>query len=106
RRLRALAGGDGREERPGPRRERLGCEARERAPHPREEVLDGREDGDGDERERGEERDRVAVYRPDEAVEPVPTEPGAPVEVRLEQRERGRARREQDRVADGEAGRA
>ena len=50
----------------------------------------------------GEERDRVAVDRPDEAVDAVPAEPGTPVEVRLDEGEGERARDEEQRRAHGD----
>ena len=51
------------------------AELREEAPRPCEQVLDGSVHGDGDERERGEDRDRVPVNRPEQARRPCQPSP-------------------------------
>jgi hypothetical protein len=66
-------------------------------------VLDCREHSRGDERERAEERDRIAVGRSNEAVQPVPAEPGAPVDERLEVSECERGGGEEDQSAHDQA---
>src|SRR5439155_9447437 len=53
---------------------------------------------DGKQRERAEERHRVAMHGPDEAVQTVPAETRTPVQVRLEQSER-QARRDEEEDA-------
>ena len=65
-------------------------------------MVDGFGARGGDERQRGEERNRVAVHRAGEAAEPVPAEAPAPVDVRLEQRERRRGRDDKDGVPAAE----
>src|SRR5262245_61770896 len=108
--------------RPGPRRER----ARKERDGRRDKERDGKRDepaapelardraGPGEqmarrlrqggryERERGQERDRVPVHRPDEARETVEAEPRPPVQVRLEGRERERARDVEGDGAEGQ----
>src|SRR5207248_6615666 len=79
-----------------------GGEQADEAPRPREKVLDGAVSGDRQQREGPEEGDRIPVHGPDEALEPVPAESGAPVQVRLEQRERDARRGEEDDAAHGD----
>ena len=75
-------------------------------PHPGEQVLAGLCEGGGGERERGQQRDRVAVHRPDQAREAVEADPGSPVQVRLEhgKGERAGERRARPRAARAGAG--
>ncbi len=84
-------GGRGRARRSEEPRRKLG----EEPPRPGEQVLDRAVNGDGQQRERCQDRDRVTVDRPDEAVDPVPAEALAPVDVRLEHRERERGHEEE-----------
>src|SRR5206468_3328693 len=78
-------------------------EAADRAPYPREDVLGGCERSGSDRGQRREKGNRVAVHWADEAVEPVPPEPGTPVEVRLEQREGDGGREPEAECAGGDA---
>ena len=63
-------------------------EATERSPDPGNEMLAADMQRDGDQRERGENRDGVAVHRPGQAMQPVPAETLPPVQVRLDVGER------------------
>ena len=78
------------------------AEARDRPPHPGEHVLERCSERGGDQRERRQDRDRVPVRGPGQAVEAVPAEAGAPVLPRLEQGEREAGRDEEDSGADDE----
>ena len=69
---------------------------------PGEQELDRPVGRDDDEHERGDDRDRVAMHGADQAAEPVPAEPGAPVDRRLEEREAERGRGEERQRPDGE----
>ena len=75
------------------------AELREQPTRPGEQMLDGAVHRDRDERERGEDRDRIAVNGPEQAGQAVPAEPLAPVDRRLEHRERERRRDEERRDA-------
>src|SRR5439155_11270107 len=60
-------------------------------------MLGSGEQSRGDERKRGGDRNEIAVNGAEDTVHPVPAEPCAPVQVRLEQPagERGRERKDQ-----------
>ena len=88
----------------GLRREPAAPELADDGPHPGEHVLDRLGQRGRGERERGEQRDRVPVHRPDQAREAVEADPGAPVQVRLEQREGERAGEVERRPRGARAG--
>ena len=70
--------------------------------HPREHVAGGLGERGRQQRERGQDRDRVPVHRPDDAGEAVEAEPRTPVQIRLEVREGEAARDVEADGADGQ----
>ena len=75
----------------------------DRSTHPRKEMLDGAVNRDRDDREAGQNGNRVAMNGADQAVQAMPAEALAPVDVRLEHRERERGDEEERGQAQRQA---
>ena len=75
----------------------------DRPPSPGEQMLDGSVNRNRDDGEPRQNRNRIAVNRPDQTMQPVPAEAFAPVDVGLEHRERERRDEEERRQAQSQA---